>query len=111
MVNGSGKKTILLGALFCGAGIAANAVTYSGTASTQELTYVLAWGAIIFGGIQKSSAAPSTTESTLRRSPKSTFVLRVDHALHDQRCQSHLLDAPVACHVRAARAWLQQKSR
>lgn len=52
MANGSGKKTILLGALFCGVGIAANAMTYSGTASTQELTYVLAWGATIFGGIQ-----------------------------------------------------------
>jgi hypothetical protein len=52
MANGMGKKGMLFGALFCGAGIIANAMTYSGTASTQELTYVLAWGAIIFGGIQ-----------------------------------------------------------
>jgi hypothetical protein len=52
MVNGTSKKTMFLGALCCGAGITANAMTYAGTASTQELTYVLAWGAIIFGGIQ-----------------------------------------------------------
>jgi hypothetical protein len=52
MANGTGRKSMLFGALFCGVGITANAVTYSGAASTQELTYVLAWGAIIFGGIQ-----------------------------------------------------------
>ena len=52
MANETGKKGMLFGALFCGAGITANAMTYSGIASTLELTYVLAWGAIIFGGIQ-----------------------------------------------------------
>jgi hypothetical protein len=52
MANGAGKKIMLFGALFCSAGITANALTYSGRASTEELTYVLAWGAIIFGGIQ-----------------------------------------------------------
>lgn len=52
MAIGAAKKTMLFGALLCGVGIAANAMTYSGTASTEELTYVLAWGAIIFGVIQ-----------------------------------------------------------
>ncbi|HMY19206.1 MAG TPA: hypothetical protein PKA58_22935 [Polyangium sp.] len=52
MASETGKKTILLGVFFCGSGIVANAVTYAGTASTKELTYVLAWGAIIFGLIQ-----------------------------------------------------------
>jgi hypothetical protein len=63
MAGEVGKKHMLLGAICCGAGIAANAMTYSGSASTQELTYVLAWGAIIFGGIQiirgAFSAGPS----------------------------------------------------
>lgn len=52
MTNVTAKKTMVFGAICCSAGIATNAMTYSGTASTQELTYVLAWGAIIFGGIQ-----------------------------------------------------------
>ncbi|MBK9258873.1 MAG: hypothetical protein IPM54_03450 [Polyangiaceae bacterium] len=52
MDTGTGRKTMLLGAICCAAGVACNAVTYSGTASTEELTYVLAWGAIIFGAIQ-----------------------------------------------------------
>lgn len=52
MAGEVGKKHVLFGAICCSAGIAANAMTYSGSASTQELSYVLAWGAIIFGGIQ-----------------------------------------------------------
>ena len=52
MATGPGKKTMLFGAICCGVGITANAMTYSGAASTKELTYVIAWGAIIFGGIQ-----------------------------------------------------------
>lgn len=52
MAYGTGKKSIVLGTLCCGLGIVVNAITYSGTASTKELTYVIAWGAIIFGGIQ-----------------------------------------------------------
>ncbi len=52
MNNGSSKKTMLFGAFLCTGGIATTAMTYSGTASTAELSYVVAWGAIIFGAIQ-----------------------------------------------------------
>jgi hypothetical protein len=52
MAHGTSKKTMLLGAVCCVVGIIVNAKTYSGAASTEELTYVIAWGAIIFGGIE-----------------------------------------------------------
>lgn len=63
MASSTGKKTILFGSICCGAGIIANAVTYSGTASTEELTYVVAWGAIIFGAIQIVRGAVSADPS------------------------------------------------
>ena len=63
MASESGKKTMLIGAVLCSAGVAANALTYSGTSSTQELPYVLAWGAIIFGVIQIVRGAIYTPES------------------------------------------------
>ena len=63
MDNGTGKKTMLLGAFFCGGGIVTNAMTYSGTASTEELIYVAAWGAIIFGAIQIVRGAVNTGPS------------------------------------------------
>ncbi|HRI67984.1 MAG TPA: hypothetical protein PK156_27295 [Polyangium sp.] len=63
MASESGKKTMLLGALCCSIGIAANALTYSGTASTKELPYVFAWAAIIFGGIQIVRGAVYTPEN------------------------------------------------
>lgn len=63
MAHETGKKTMLLGAICCGAGIAVNAMTYSGAASTEELTYVIAWGAIIFGAIQIVRGAVSVGPS------------------------------------------------
>jgi hypothetical protein len=66
MANGTSKKSMLFGALCCSVGITANAMTYSGTASTEELTYVIAWGAIIFGGIQIVRGAVSTGPSNQR---------------------------------------------
>lgn len=54
---------MLLGALCCGAGITVNAMTYSGAASTEEWPYVIAWGAIIFGGIQIVRGALNTSEN------------------------------------------------
>jgi len=66
MANVMSKKSMLFGALCCGAGITANAMTYSGTASTEELTYVIAWGAIIFGGIQFVRGAVNTGPSNQR---------------------------------------------
>ena len=66
MADGTSKKGILFGALCCASGIAANAMTYSGTASTQELTYVIAWGAIIFGTIQIVRGAVSVGASNQR---------------------------------------------
>lgn len=66
MTNGTSKKSMLFGALCCGAGITANAMTYSGTASTEELTYVIAWGAIFFGGIHFVRGAVSGGQSNQR---------------------------------------------
>jgi NO-binding membrane sensor protein with MHYT domain len=63
MSGETSKKHVLFGAICCGVGIAANAMTYSGSASTQELTYVIAWGAIIFGTIQIVRGAVTTGPS------------------------------------------------
>ena len=45
------NNDILFGALWCFGGIIVTAVTYS-EAATSGGTYVIAWGAILFGGIQ-----------------------------------------------------------
>jgi len=45
-----GWKNMIVGALCCGVGIAITAATY--TAAAEGETYVVAYGAIIFGGIQ-----------------------------------------------------------
>jgi hypothetical protein len=47
----AGKKNMLYGALWCVGGIVVTAATYS-AASDGGGTYVVAWGAIIFGAIQ-----------------------------------------------------------
>ena len=46
----SGKKNMIYGALWCIGGIVVTAVTYS--AASGGGTYIVAWGAIIFGAIQ-----------------------------------------------------------
>lgn len=45
-----GLKDILVGLLWCGGGIAVTALTYSN--ASDGGTFVVAWGAILFGGIQ-----------------------------------------------------------
>jgi hypothetical protein len=47
----AGRKHMIAGALWCIGGIIVTAVTY-GAASEGGGTYFVAWGAIIFGGIQ-----------------------------------------------------------
>tara|TARA_B100000609_G_C17140062_1_gene395040 strand:- start:472 stop:840 length:369 start_codon:yes stop_codon:yes gene_type:complete len=49
-IQGAGKKDMLFGALWCVGGIVVTVGTMS-TASGGG-TYVVAWGAILFGGIQ-----------------------------------------------------------
>ncbi len=49
-VGAAAKKNMLYGALWCIGGILVTAVTFS--AAGKGGTYVVAWGAIIFGGIQ-----------------------------------------------------------
>lgn len=46
----AGKKNMLYGALWCIGGIVVTAATYS--AAPGGGTYVVAWGAIVFGAIQ-----------------------------------------------------------
>ena len=47
----AGKQDMLYGALWCIGGTVVTAVTYS-AASSGGGTYVVAWGAIVFGAIQ-----------------------------------------------------------
>jgi hypothetical protein len=49
-VKDAGKKNMLFGALWCIGGLVVTAVTYS--AASGGGTYIVAWGAIIFGAIQ-----------------------------------------------------------
>jgi hypothetical protein len=46
----AGKKNMLVGSLWCGGGLLVTAITYSTAAGGG--TYVVTWGAVIFGGIQ-----------------------------------------------------------
>ena len=48
----AGKRHMITGAIFCVAGIIITAVSYSAAAEGGGGTYVVTWGAIIFGGIQ-----------------------------------------------------------
>ena len=45
-----GKKSMFVGALWCGGGLAVTAITYS--AASGGGVYVVTWGAVIFGAIQ-----------------------------------------------------------
>jgi hypothetical protein len=50
-VKEAGQKNVLYGALWCAGGILVTVLTYSAAAEGGG-TYVVAWGAILFGGIQ-----------------------------------------------------------
>ncbi len=62
----AGHKNMLYGALWCIGGIVVTALSYQAAANTGGGKYVLAWGAILFGGIQffrgmiQSLVAPKT---------------------------------------------------
>lgn len=49
-IREAGKKNMLYGALWCIGGIVVTAVTYS--AASGGGTYIVTWGAIVFGTIQ-----------------------------------------------------------
>lgn len=49
-IKEAGQKNMLFGALWCIGGILVTAITYSAAAGGG--TYVVAWGAILFGGVQ-----------------------------------------------------------
>lgn len=49
-IRKAGRKNMLYGALWCIGGIVVTAATYS--AASDGGTYVIAWGAILFGAIQ-----------------------------------------------------------
>jgi hypothetical protein len=51
-VREAGRKNMVFGALWCGGGIAVTAATYGAASSSGGGSYVVAWGAIIFGAIQ-----------------------------------------------------------
>jgi hypothetical protein len=51
-VAAAGKKNMAYGALWCIGGIVVTAATYGAAASAGGGTYVVAWGAIVFGAIQ-----------------------------------------------------------
>jgi len=46
----AGQKNMLIGALWCGGGLAVTAITFS--AASGGGVYVVTWGAVIFGAIQ-----------------------------------------------------------
>jgi hypothetical protein len=46
------NRDMLYGALWCGGGVIVTVVTYSNASSGGGGSYVIAWGAILFGAIQ-----------------------------------------------------------
>ncbi len=48
----AGQNIMLFGILWCIGGIAFIALTYKSAAGSGGIKYVVAWGAIVFGGIQ-----------------------------------------------------------
>ena len=46
------NRDMVVGGLWCGAGILITVLTYSSASGPQGGTYLLAWGPIVFGGIQ-----------------------------------------------------------
>jgi hypothetical protein len=51
-LKGAGRKNMLYGAMWCLGGIVVTALSYQAAANSGGGRYVLAWGAILFGGIQ-----------------------------------------------------------
>jgi hypothetical protein len=51
-LKNAGHKNMLHGALWCIGGIVVTALSYQAAANAGGGRYVLAWGAILFGGIQ-----------------------------------------------------------
>jgi hypothetical protein len=47
-----GQKNMMFGALWCFGGLALTAISFRAAANSGGGRYVLAWGAILFGGIQ-----------------------------------------------------------
>jgi len=50
--NPVGVGDMVIGGLICAVGIAVTAVTYNDAVSSGGGTYIVAWGAIVFGGIR-----------------------------------------------------------
>jgi predicted ABC-type sugar transport system permease subunit len=48
----AGRKNMLYGVMWCLGGIVVTALSYQAAANSGGGRYVLAWGAILFGGIQ-----------------------------------------------------------
>jgi hypothetical protein len=51
-LKNAGRKNMLYGALWCIGGIFVTALSYQAAANAGGGRFVLAWGAILFGGIQ-----------------------------------------------------------
>ncbi|MFW6169074.1 MAG: hypothetical protein ACODAD_01200 [Planctomycetota bacterium] len=51
-LRSAGRNNMMYGALWCIVGTVVTVVTYSAAASGGGGTYVVAWGAIVFGAIQ-----------------------------------------------------------
>jgi hypothetical protein len=51
-LKNAGRKNMLYGGLWCIGGVVVTALSYQAAANAGGGSYVLAWGAILFGGIQ-----------------------------------------------------------
>jgi hypothetical protein len=51
-LKAAGRKNMLYGGLWCIGGIVVTALSYQAAANAGGGRYILAWGAILFGGIQ-----------------------------------------------------------
>lgn len=59
----AGGKNMLFGALWCIGGIVVTAMTYAAAANNGGGTYVVAWGAIIFGTVQFCRGLAQSSEA------------------------------------------------
>jgi len=48
----AGRRNMIIGAIWCVGGIAVTTLTYQAAANGGGGTYMIAWGVILFGGIQ-----------------------------------------------------------
>ena len=79
-VQAAARKNMLFGALWCGGGILVTALTYSAAASGPgDGSYVVAWGAIVFGALQffRGVAGSATTGRRPGPAPPVQSELRV----------------------------------